>query len=250
MSVDNTIGSRLSEPFPKQVLGSLKKGSASLTYVPIAEVVTRLNAVLGVGGWSCTTIRAERDTLDPDWIIAHVRLTLIRDNGSVVSFDGHGGQSIKRTKEGKIVDLGDEFKGAESDALKKAASRLGVGLDLSRKEDALRYEADLEYAQLNKVGEESDLEEIQSKIDSLNPEPREAFKVWWKQQKLPKPAELPARFVAVVTEALDGYLAAQAAESGSGTKPDVETDEKDQPQPTGEDEATLLARAFDATEEN
>jgi hypothetical protein len=58
-----------------------------------------------------------------------------------VTRDGIGGQKIKRTKNGDIVDLGDEMKGAVSDALKKAAQTLGVGLYLARSEEAMYAES-------------------------------------------------------------------------------------------------------------
>jgi hypothetical protein len=57
-----------------------------------------------------------------------------------VTKDGFGGQKIKRTKAGEIVDLGDEFKGAFSDALKKAAQQFGVALYLARSDEALSIE--------------------------------------------------------------------------------------------------------------
>jgi hypothetical protein len=127
------------EPFPREVERSLKKGGTSLTYIPVSEVITRLNKVLGVDKWSSTIIQCERDQHDPDFIVAHVRLTAEID-GNFVTKDGVGGQKIKRTKNGDIVDLGDEFKGAVSDALKKAAQHLGVGLYLARSEEALAIE--------------------------------------------------------------------------------------------------------------
>lgn len=133
------------EQFPKEVERQLKKGGASLTYIPVSEVITRLNKVLGFDGWSYEIIKCERDALDPDFIVAHVRLT-VYPHGSeysiVVNKDGFGGQKIKRTKNGDIVDLGDEMKGAVSDALKKAAQALGIGLYLARSEEAMEIEAE------------------------------------------------------------------------------------------------------------
>ena len=117
----------LSAPFPKEVERSLDKGGVTLTYIPVSEVITRLNEVLGVFGWSYTIVKCDRDILDPDFIVAHVRLEV----GEIVK-DGVGGQKIKRTRAGDILDLGDEYKGAVSDALKKAAQALGVGLYLAR----------------------------------------------------------------------------------------------------------------------
>lgn len=127
---------KLYEPFPEEVEKTLSKGGARLTYIPVSEVITRLNKVLGVENWSSNIVSCKRDELDPDFIVAHVRIeTTI--NETMVCKDGIGGQKIKRTKNGDIVDLGDEMKGAVSDALKKAAQQLGVGLYLARSEEAL-----------------------------------------------------------------------------------------------------------------
>jgi hypothetical protein len=138
----NAMQSSMNEPFPKEVERQLKKGGASLTYIPVSEVITRLNKVLGFDGWSYEIIKCERDALDPDFIVAHVRLSVFPESDRFVSVvkDGFGGQKIKRTKNGDIVDLGDEFKGAVSDALKKAAQALGVGLYLARSEEAMGIE--------------------------------------------------------------------------------------------------------------
>jgi hypothetical protein len=146
----------LNEPFPPEVERELKKGGTFLTYIPISEVIARLNRIFGVTGWSSEIIKCERDALDPDFIVAHVRLTVSNifdddhgtfyPSGTLVSKDGFGGQKIKRTKSGEIVDLGDEFKGAVSDALKKAAQQLGIGLYLSRSDEALSLEIEQEMA--------------------------------------------------------------------------------------------------------
>ena len=144
----STMLTALSEPFDPSVEKQLKKGGASLTYIPVSEVITRLNRVLGVDMWSYEILSCVRDSLDPDYIVAHVRLTttFVPTNDApalTVTKDGIGGQKIKRTKNGDIVDLGDEMKGAVSDALKKAAQHFGVGLYLARSEESIN----LEYAQ-------------------------------------------------------------------------------------------------------
>lgn len=138
----------LSEPFPPEMERELRKGGTTLIYIPVSEVIARLNRVFGPYGWSTEIIKCERDALDPDFIVAHVRLTVKNDDdwGPLVTKDGFGGQKIKRTKQGEIVDLGDEFKGAVSDALKKAAQQLGVGLYLSRSDEALNLEIERDHA--------------------------------------------------------------------------------------------------------
>ena len=135
----------LSEPFPSEVEKQLKKGGASLTYIPVSEVITRLNKVLGVDMWSYEIVKCERDALDPDYIVAHVRLSATfvpteKAPNIIVTKDGIGGQKIKRTRNGDILDLGDEMKGAVSDALKKAAQHFGVGLYLARSEESKHLE--------------------------------------------------------------------------------------------------------------
>jgi hypothetical protein len=125
--VDSELLAELSKPFPKEVERQLEKSGVTLTYIPVSEVIARLNDVFGVFGWSYTQISCDRDALDPDFLVAHVRMTV-----GDITRDGVGGQTIKRKRDGGIVDLGDEYKGAVSDALKKAAQSFGVGLYLAR----------------------------------------------------------------------------------------------------------------------
>ena len=125
--MDSELSAALSAPFPKEVERQLDKGGATLTYIPVSEVIVRLNDVFGPLGWSYTLVKCERDVLDPDFLVAHVSMTV-----GDITRDGVGGQKIKRTRAGDIVDLGDEYKGAVSDALKKAAQSFGVGLYLAR----------------------------------------------------------------------------------------------------------------------
>jgi hypothetical protein len=65
-------------------------------------------------------------------------------SGNTVTRDGVGGQKIKMTKQGEPVDIGDEVKGAVSDALKKAVQTMGVGLYLARSQDAIEIEQVME----------------------------------------------------------------------------------------------------------
>jgi len=139
----------LSEPFPPEMERTLTKSGTQLTYIPVSEVITRLNKVLGVSSWDFEIKSCERDKLDPDFIVAHVTLRVWGlgaddDKNTFCSRDGIGGQKIKRTRAGDIVDLGDEMKGAVSDALKKAAQTMGIGLYLARSEEAMEVEEALD----------------------------------------------------------------------------------------------------------
>ena len=186
----------LYEPFPQEMERTLVKGGTALTYIPVSEVITRLNRVFGVCGWSSTIIRCERDERDPDFIVAHVRLSIDSDfNHPTVTKDGFGGQKIKRTKNGDIVDLGDEFKGAISDALKKAAQQFGIGLYLARDPDAIELEQAI-YAEANPPAK-TQVEEMYAQFielrNSLNEaqvgELRQYWKTWSGGRAVPKPAE-------------------------------------------------------------
>lgn len=140
----NNTYQQLSEQFPKEVERTLSKSGTRLTYIPVSEVINRLNKILGVDSWNYRIVKCERDALDPDFVVAHVTLEVSFQTADgytkYVVRDGFGGQKIKRTKQGDIVDLGDEMKGAVSDALKKAAQTLGVGLYLARTEEAMEAE--------------------------------------------------------------------------------------------------------------
>jgi hypothetical protein len=124
----------LSAKFDESVHRSMLKGGTRLTYIPVAAVIQRLNEVLGVDAWSLKIVSVYRDATDPDFIVAQIMLTAEFER-EVVTRDAVGGQRIKRTRDGGIIDLGDEMKGAVSDALKKAAQTLGVGLYLTGVDD-------------------------------------------------------------------------------------------------------------------
>jgi len=120
---------QLAAKFPKKIESSLSKGGVKLTYIPVSSVISRANEVLGFG-WSYQVMSVHRDD---DWIIAHVRVTVVNGEGCSMR-DGFGGQQIKHTRAGAILDLGHEYKGAVSDALKKGLQAFGVALYLAMDE--------------------------------------------------------------------------------------------------------------------
>ena len=188
------IYSQLTEHFPKEVERQLKKGGASLTYIPVSEVITRLNKVFGVTKWSFEIISCGRDSLDPEYIVAHVRITSYLDDSlGFIARDGFGGQKIKRTKAGEIVDLGDEMKGAVSDALKKAAQTFGVGLYLARTEEAMEAVEAVPEPVISPVIEELWTNFV-SLSKSLSPEHKARLNTFWEKYAngRPKPTKATA----------------------------------------------------------
>lgn len=184
------LGRELAEPFPKEMLRY--HAGKKLTYIPVAEVIARMNRILGVDGWTSEVIRVWREDDQPDWVLAHVRVTATIE-GRQVFHDGVGGQQVKKLRSGNgVVDLGDEYKGAMSDALKKACQGFGVGIDLARTDDALAVEesyaspvspitehpASSANAMADAVSAET-WGRFQQAMTSLDASEKKAVKEWW-----------------------------------------------------------------------
>jgi hypothetical protein len=114
------------------------RGGIDLTYITGEQATSRLNEVLGYDGWSFRIISSQ---VVEDEVLVLGELTVVdttvdpsRQTESVRQ--QYGSQKIKRKRDsGTILDIGFDYKGAATDALKKCASLVGVGLYLSRKEE-------------------------------------------------------------------------------------------------------------------
>jgi len=109
------------------------RGGVELEYITGEQCVSRLNQVLGPLGWSFVVrehgLNAEADEI---WVLGELTVTL---DGVTATRQQFGSQKIKRARQtGNPLDIGFDLKGATTDALKKCASLVGVGLYLSRKE--------------------------------------------------------------------------------------------------------------------
>lgn len=180
-SSTKTQAERLREEFPANALKDLKKGNSTFTYIPASEVVAKLNEILGVTGWETVESDAWIDKDYPDWVIAKYTIKATVD-GQVTVRVGWGGQKIKMSRDGGPLDLGDEFKGASSDALKKCVSHLGVGLYLSRDEEMVALE---EEARKEKAGPEL-IKVVEDFIETLDDDAKAEFAAWWKDEHIPK----------------------------------------------------------------
>ncbi len=105
------------------------RGGMSFDYVETNYVLARLNATF-MFDWDNEIIEQIIDK-DENQIATKVRLIVRFADGKVVKKDAWGGAEIKRLKESKkIMDLANDLKASESDAIKKAASMLGVCWDV------------------------------------------------------------------------------------------------------------------------
>jgi hypothetical protein len=129
-SADASTYTQLSAPF--EVTFTDVRGGVEVTFISGEQVVSRLNEVLGVGGWSFRILHQEIHTeADEVWALGEMVADI---DGKTVTRQQFGSQKIKRSRStGTPLDLGFDLKGASTDAMKKCASWLGVGLYLSRK---------------------------------------------------------------------------------------------------------------------
>lgn len=113
---------KLREPFPKSAIGKLPKAGLQLDFVGHAAVTQRLLEV------------------DPEWTWEPVGF----DPNGLPAFDEHGGLWIRLTVCGVTRygygepmggDVFDRRKGAIGNAMRNAAMRFGVALDLWSKDD-------------------------------------------------------------------------------------------------------------------
>ena len=112
---------QLTRPFRRDQLKQ-REGQRGkiLTYVDVAAVIERLNE-------ACDSWSFEIEKYEVKDGEALVLGKLTADGVIKTAF---GGSSVTVDREGSVVSIADDLKAASSDALKKAASMLGVGLEL------------------------------------------------------------------------------------------------------------------------
>lgn len=112
----------LEKPFPQSVIKSRKGAFGQVNYVEGVHYIRRLNEVFD-GKWSWRIVTHEIREHD---VIVQGELTA---DGVVRQAFG-GGPITYNKNTGEVVALADDLKSASTDALKKACSLLGIGLDL------------------------------------------------------------------------------------------------------------------------
>ncbi len=118
--MDNEKMRLLTRPF-SDIKSRPGRNGQAIQYVEGHAIVQRLNEALG-GDWSFKVL--EHDVREGEVIV----LGELRA-GDLVK-QAFGGSEVTRTRDGKVVSLADDLKSAATDALKKAATLLGVALQL------------------------------------------------------------------------------------------------------------------------
>lgn len=119
-------------PTPKQAIKSKPgRGGKKVTYIEGGYVISRLNEAFSPLGWEFritergTTDRKNEKSAEGEvWVYGE--LTIIDHKNGFRVTKGQYGQHAIHEK----VPIGDAYKAAGTDALKKCASLLGIGLDV------------------------------------------------------------------------------------------------------------------------
>jgi hypothetical protein len=167
---------QLTEPFDEVLIYQRTIGGRSFDYVTVAEYIARLNKVLGTGNWNYEILKCHVQPEYKDSVIAHVRVTANVD-GQVAVKEAYGGAKVKMMKAGGVMDLGNDFKSAVSDAFKKACQGFGIALHLARKEEALALDVEQSYSV---EGEQWQV--FAENFKSLDDAKKESFRGWFKEQ--------------------------------------------------------------------
>jgi hypothetical protein len=121
--MDENTRAVLTMPFPSDAIRSRRGHNGSnLRYIETWRVVERLNEAFA-HGWSFKILLHQ--------ILEDEVLVLAELSVDGITKQAFGCSSITRAREGNTaISVGDDLKSAAADALKKAASLLGVGLEI------------------------------------------------------------------------------------------------------------------------
>lgn len=145
LAIPDQVKRILFKPVPKDMIRKRPgRGGLDLSYVSIGYVVNTLNEAFG-GYWSfnCEPVAPEFSKLKNLIVKGTLTVYLPGFNAPLVK-EQFGSAEIKIYRQpnpnaGSPIDIGDDFKAAASDALKKCASLLGVAKEL--------YFSDMDFAE-------------------------------------------------------------------------------------------------------
>ena len=131
---DQTTYQKLAERFPAGDHKTRQQGGRDLTYLPGEKVIGRLNGVLGFD-WSFRVVNQGATDIEA-WVLGELTATI---DGVSVTRQQYGNQDLARGQRA-TTDL---YKSAATDALKKAATTIGVGLYLYDEDERREVEAEM-----------------------------------------------------------------------------------------------------------
>lgn len=190
IEVEDSIVSLINKKLPPQLIQKKPMGGnkPALSYISGATVTDMLNAAFGIYGWSTEILeqwmepgvpfvnKYNNNTAEPQNPVAFVKIRLTvklqDENGNIIEChkDAFGSKAVV----GKQSEQESTYKAAQTDALKKAASLFGIGLQLYRKEEEAQYFYELNikptWTEENIEKYKEEYEYIKSIIDAGNEE--------------------------------------------------------------------------------
>lgn len=125
--MDEVILSKLYETF--ELKSRQGTGGMVFKYVPNEDVINRMNQTFH-GNWSTSV--GFKDVIDDQVVMEVVVSVVDPETGKHFEHTGYGSSQIQRYKDGpnagKIIDLGNAYKGALAKGIVNACTRWGVGL--------------------------------------------------------------------------------------------------------------------------
>jgi hypothetical protein len=134
---DTTTYAQLAAKFPADAHKTRKQGGRDLTYVTGEMVIGRLNGVLGFD-WSFRVVNQGSTEIEA-WVLGELTATV---DGVTFTRQQYGNQDLSRGQH----PTSDLFKSAATDALKKCATTIGVGLYLYDEDERREVEAEMRQA--------------------------------------------------------------------------------------------------------
>lgn len=121
--------SALSKAIPKKYLSERNQGGQKITYIAWFDICELLNERVGYGNWQWEVIDIKFETTANKarcYLIG--RLTIFCDDGEL-SMTSTGNEELN------CNSFGDPSSNAEAMAMRRCASKFGLGLDLYKKEE-------------------------------------------------------------------------------------------------------------------
>lgn len=119
----------LKKGFPQNLIKKRKGLGGSYEYVTGKSVQDRLDEAFS-GNWSWEVEPDYGYKIGKEWIYVLGVLTAFAGEGEIIRKSGEGAVQIKKSNQGKVLDLGFDISAASTKALKKAATRLGIAREV------------------------------------------------------------------------------------------------------------------------
>ena len=171
------VNSLITKTTPKSAVFSRQgRGNRSFTYIQAWWLIEQLNLLFDYN-WDWV-IDAEGIGNLHVWVRGTLVIRTVSDSGIVreIRKSAYGGQDIKffgqgNPNAGKSIDMGDDLKGASTDAFKKAASYLGIAADIYGNHEKQEVE------ELSNKPDEGTLKAIGFRVQKLGFS-KEEFEAW------------------------------------------------------------------------